>query len=443
LSRADGTAKVSQGSDAERHALTAMHRLFRYPAKFHGPLARALLETYTEPGSRVLDPFCGSGTLILESLLINRHVNGTDVDPLAAFVARAKARPYDLQDLRATYKAIEELLSAERRSKDDYDKLQFQDISSTAYDRELDGLEPPAIPNIFHWFRRYVIVDLARIYRILTTEINEPELSFFKLCFAAIIRLSSNADPVPVSGLEVTSHMLKRHAKGRVIDPYLLYQQAVRRSLKAIEHYQALRTYDANLAEASHVVRMDSTRDLAIVGPYDAVITSPPYHGAVDYYRRHTLEMFWLDLVRSVDDRLSLLPSYIGRVRVAHRDCSNDAIASAYGLELYGRMVAVSSIRAAAMRHYCQGMHRFFLQLDTVLPAADAKAVLVVGDSNWKGERIETARLLSELAQPTFRLSHKLQHHIKNRYMSYSRHNSASIDTEQVLIFERVQGNDR
>ena len=37
------------------------HYLFRYPAKFHPPIAQALLERYTEPGDWVHDGFCGSG----------------------------------------------------------------------------------------------------------------------------------------------------------------------------------------------------------------------------------------------------------------------------------------------------------------------------------------------------------------------------------------------
>jgi tRNA G10 N-methylase Trm11 len=99
-------AVLSHGSDLERQALTGMHRLFRYPAKFHGPLARALLEEYAEPGSRVIDPFCGSGTLMIEASLVGRHVNGADLDPLAAFVADVKCQPYDLQQLEASYKWV-------------------------------------------------------------------------------------------------------------------------------------------------------------------------------------------------------------------------------------------------------------------------------------------------------------------------------------------------
>lgn len=438
-----GTAPLSVGTDAERAALTAMHRLFRYPAKFHGPLARGLLETYTKPGSTVLDPFCGSGTLSLEGQLIQRQVDGADIDPVAIFVARAKLAPYDVQQLRARYKTIADILGVHRRSKQQYELLQFQDVSQDRYAIEAAKLPIPNIPNIHHWFRRYVIIDLARIMQTIMSETETTDIDFFRLCFVAIVRLSSNADPVPVSGLEVTHHMLQRDAKGRIIDPYLLFDRAVHRALAAVDQFQASSAYDKLLAGATHFRRLDSTRTLSHLPAYETVITSPPYHGAVDYYRRHTLEMYWINLTATHEQRLAIRPSYLGRLGVAARDCSGEPVKSQYAAELADRMSAAKPApgkdRSLALRHYCQGMTRFFAQLTAVLPHRGARAVLVVGDSRWKGERIETARLLAELATPNFVLTEVSSHKLKNRYMSYSRHNAASIDTEQVLVFERTR----
>jgi DNA methylase len=76
------------------------HYLFGYPAKFHPPVARALLERHTEPGDCVIDCFCGSGTLLVEAAISGRSAIGSDVDPVAAFVSRVKVKPPNAKRLR-------------------------------------------------------------------------------------------------------------------------------------------------------------------------------------------------------------------------------------------------------------------------------------------------------------------------------------------------------
>jgi DNA modification methylase len=76
----------------------------------------------------------------------------------------------------------------------------------------------------------------------------------------------------------------------------------MRRALQAMEDYEAA---VADGVEMS-VIEADATRlTRKLKRKVDAVITSPPYHGAVDYYRRHQLEMFWLDSTSSQADRLA------------------------------------------------------------------------------------------------------------------------------------------
>lgn len=70
------------------------HYLFRYPAKFHPPVVRALLERYTGKGECVFDPFCGSGTLLVEASVLGRPSIGLDVDPVAVAVTGAKVHRY-------------------------------------------------------------------------------------------------------------------------------------------------------------------------------------------------------------------------------------------------------------------------------------------------------------------------------------------------------------
>ena len=71
------------------------HRFYRYPARFSPQLARAIIERFTNPGDIVLDPFCGGGTALVEAAALGRRAVGTDINPLAIFLAQVKTLPLD------------------------------------------------------------------------------------------------------------------------------------------------------------------------------------------------------------------------------------------------------------------------------------------------------------------------------------------------------------
>lgn len=418
----------------------ATHQLFRYPAKFHPPVCTALIERYTAPGDVVLDPFVGSGTALVEAARLHRFSIGVDVDPLAVQVSLAKTRHYNIDEIKSCAKNLENALEGLERSSDSYERLMYCDISEVEYQKaiSIESLWVPDIPRLEHWFRRYVAVDLARIKKVIDSlSASDKTRLFLEVVFGSIIRNSSNADPVPVSGLEYTSHMKQRDAKGRLVNPYALMRSALKRSIAAVEEYAELQEdgeYEPRVlcANATNLRRLISTR-------VDAVITSPPYHNAVDYYRRHQLEMFWLGLTHSQADRLALLPSYIGRPRIAAKDplLSLPWEPGDYARDLEARMSQVSQQRAADFRHYITAMEQVFRELVCVLPAG-VPAVFVVGHSTWNGEEISTRRLFEELASRGFTLEEEFSYPVKNRYMSYTRRNAASIDKEYVLTFKRL-----
>lgn len=74
------------------------HGIYRYPARFSPLFARAAIETFTEPGDTVFDPFMGGSTSLVEALSLGRNAVGTDLNQLAVFLARVKtARLSDSQ----------------------------------------------------------------------------------------------------------------------------------------------------------------------------------------------------------------------------------------------------------------------------------------------------------------------------------------------------------
>ena len=81
-------------------------------------------------------------------------------------------------------------------------------------------------------------------------------------------------------------------------------------------------------------------------------------------------------------------------------------------------------------------MSRFFETLAAYL-LAGGPVVLVVGRSRWNESSIPTGDLFEEIARPHFRLDELLWYPVKNRYMSYARHNGADISRDHIVVLRR------
>lgn len=416
------------------------HYLFRYPAKFHPPVARELIKQFSQPGDLILDPFCGSGTLLVEAATLGRRAIGSDIDPIAVFVSRVKTHKFRTPSL---LRSLEKLLGAMKdleRPSSEYIKRQFTDLTENEYKEDIRkyGVQPPDIPNAFHWFRKYVLIDLANIRKVIeSADAPNTHRELFQLIFARIIRNSSNADPVPVSGLEVTSYMKKKDEKGRIINPFSLFRRASAQALEDVEKFVENRT-----ATSGHirVRQIDATQlHRAITTSVDVVITSPPYHNAVDYYRRHTLEMYWLGFVKNQEERLQLLPRYIGRSQVPKRHpfVQEGAVRSATADSWESRIRDQSASRADAFKHYMVAMQSSMDSIAERLPKGKS-AILVLGKNSWNGHEIPTVDIFREITQDKYEVVDRFWYPLRNRYMTYSRHNGANINKEYVIVLNRT-----
>ena len=415
------------------------HYLFRYPAKFHPPIARKLVEQYSTEKDLILDPYCGSGTLLVEAILSNRCSIGIDIDPVAILASRVKTLSISYTALRRSSKTLLQALRRFERLESLYDQLMFEDMPVSEFELEIVGcrLDLPNIPNFAHWFRRYVAADLAKIRtQIDVIPIPHRHRLFFQLVFASIIRKSSNADPVPVSGLEVTSYMRTLDKKGRYINPFKIFRKALSRSLKDWEQYQSLRSRSRGTVELkqSDTMRIRASFRRKV----DVIITSPPYHHAVDYYRRHTLEMYWLRLVNSHDERLRLRSQYIGRHGVAKSDAMakhgklRSPLAQKWEAILKGRQQE----RSNDFRHYVAAMSTCLSGMASCLNP-NGRAVFVLGKNRSDGVELPSIEIFDEIASSEFRLHSEYWYPIRNRYMTYTRRNGANIDKEYVLVYQK------
>jgi hypothetical protein len=85
-----GDSPRSERDDPDRFHVHGFHS---YPARMHPATASRLVRGLSAEGATVLDPFCGSGTVLVEGMIAGRRMIGTDLNPLAVRLAGLKTSP--------------------------------------------------------------------------------------------------------------------------------------------------------------------------------------------------------------------------------------------------------------------------------------------------------------------------------------------------------------
>ncbi len=75
------------------------HCYHNYPAMMIPQIAERLLEKYGANANLLFDPYCGTGTSLVEANLKGIDAIGTDLNPLARLVAKTKTSKINLQVL--------------------------------------------------------------------------------------------------------------------------------------------------------------------------------------------------------------------------------------------------------------------------------------------------------------------------------------------------------
>jgi hypothetical protein len=104
----------------ESQVMAHVHGFHSYPARLHPLTASRLVERLSRPGDTVVDPFCGSGTVVIEAHALGRKAFGSDLNPLAVELAWLKSKGFTkkfLIELQKTAQNIAEVAEERRRVK--------------------------------------------------------------------------------------------------------------------------------------------------------------------------------------------------------------------------------------------------------------------------------------------------------------------------------------
>lgn len=370
------------------------HCIHKFPSKFIPQVPRWAILKYTKPGENILDPFCGSGTTLVEARLLNRNSYGLDIDPLGRLITKVKCTPLNIPKLEKEKNQILEKIKLMNKT-----------------------FELPTIPNIQHWFTEQATRDLSIIKHFVFEIDNENIRDFFKVCFSSIIRKSSNADDQSQKTY-VSRKVIKKPANAK-----LLFEKTVNRYIDAMKLYvencskkviSKIIEYDAKDIKVSQISKKNKT-------PIDLAITSPPYITAVDYMLVMKLEYYWLDLI-GPSDFLNYKAKYIGTDRFSVSQYKDLKKTDNLRLnKLLRRIYDKDRKKAYITYKYFEDMGK---NIETVYKILKKKAhyCIVVGDNMVVDINIPIHEILIDYGKKVgFNLENVFSYNIKNHFMRFPR----------------------
>ncbi|WP_437966153.1 DNA methyltransferase [Sorangium sp. So ce260] len=262
---------VASSGTAEEAARAHVHGFHSYPARMHPDTARRLIEALSRPGERVLDPFCGSGTVLVEARLAGRAAIGVDANPLAVRLARLKVQG-------STPGERERLVAAAR------------EVAAAADERRKARAGPS---------RRYGPEDVALFEPHVLLELDGLRVGLDRLEGRGADALRADLELVLSSILTKLSRRTSdtsEHELPRRIAAGYPARLFIR---KAEELAQRLADVAAPLsASPPALIEEGDARVLRGVEPgsIHLAITSPPYPGVYDYLAHHEARLRWLRL---------------------------------------------------------------------------------------------------------------------------------------------------
>lgn len=260
---------------------TYTHCFHSYPAMMIPQVAGRLLEKYGRNARRVLDPFCGTGTSLVEANLRGVSALGVDLNPLACLIAKAKTTVINLQKLDLYLKSFNDFLFAAR----------FNGVNSE--------LELPVFPNIDFWFDASVQQDLAIVKKYIA-EITETDVqNFFKVAFSETVREMSWT-----RNSEFKLYRMNEKQLGRFQPDVFGTMEA-----KLARNRKGLKTFAEDRKPSETIVVRNSSSETLFDSDFDLILTSPPYGDSrttVAYGQFSRLSNQWLDFedVTSLDNNL-------------------------------------------------------------------------------------------------------------------------------------------
>lgn len=290
LENSSNNSKQLNGKQSTRYSV---HGLHEYKGKFNPQVVRSLLNIFCKKKKTlILDPFCGSGTTLIECLFGKYNSIGFDLNPLAIFITKAKyfSLIYDIELIKAFG---EELL-----------ERWLINLKTNNYVKDLNDNR---VKYLQKWFPEQYFKEIESLYFSIKemtnnkSQIDRDISTIFLIIGSNLLRDYSNQEPADL-------RIRKRIAPFPEDSYSNKYKISYENYIKKIKNYNSghfLRNSTKINAYIKDVSDKNTFKSIfkkeKIV---DCIITSPPYATALPYIDTQRLSLVWLELLKPKDIKI-------------------------------------------------------------------------------------------------------------------------------------------
>jgi tRNA G10 N-methylase Trm11 len=368
---------------------SGVHRWYNFVLGFSDKLVSKMMDMLSvEKGQLILDPFCGTGTTLVEATKRGIHSIGIDASPFSCFVSRVKTnRLLNANKLLTCFPDI--------RAEYERSRGNFKNTETYKYLEESGMLSRG-------WISKTPLRD-ALALKSAIDRVSPDAACRDAFRIALIANLSTK-----IGNMKYGPEIYCGKKKSRV-DVWAIFQRNVLRVLQDLREFEdkelgGARIYKGDARDCARVLRVNGIRKI------HAAISSPPYPTEHDYTRNTRLELAFLDFVTTRDCvrsiKQTMIRSHTKGIYKADRDAElvrdnrdikdlANRVAKLCATKKYG----FARLYPTVIREYFGGMKRHFESVSSVMREGGRYAIVVGDQSSYFGVHIPTADILGSLAE--------------------------------------------
>lgn len=414
------------------------HGFHRYVGRFPSHLVRALINSFGATNNdTILDPFCGSGTTLVESRMLGVNAIGIEISPLSSMMSRVKSTfPLDglhvselISEMTLFYKDRWNTFVSDKNVLD----LTYEEILSR------DGNSIISFVNIEKWFSKDALLGTSIIVEYIMKKTGYIK-DFITIALSSKMRSIGNVD-VDVVRAEY------RKTPRENVDVLKLVVRQIQKMASGIS--STLNACKATITDADSIKVIESSVLNAKIEPNSIshIITSPPYGvESLSYLRTHLLSFRALEPILGVDpynfgDGI-IGSEYLGdnlpdtkKFKVAN---ASNTYKSYFNDMLKNATTKKDNNRIIMMMQFFEDMYEVVERFSCWLKP-NGKVAFIIGNKKLGDSIIPTDTIIEEIFSFfNFKLNDSIAHKLKtNNSNSQVPWQDRIIENEFIMLFER------